>query len=363
MTTGKAPQPTVTPGSTAPYVTTPREDLVTVLLAAMLIGGSAADAWAHANIVEELESFFTPWHALLYGGFILTAAWTFWLGYRRRAAAPRWWFDGWPVGYGLGALGAVGFLAGGVLDMIWHTIFGVEISLDAVLSPSHLLLSASGVLLVTSPVRAWWATGTTSRRAGTGIAALALGTIFGLLLLGHSIAIKSTTPTQAYDFVSGSPSHLAASYASARYLATTVILLVPVLLVYRRRSVLGTATAVVGAVFLFNLVTSEFPGTLTAVALGATAGACAVDLIAERLDAVRGRTATLRLPIIGALFGALFTAGHLLGLALAEGIAWPVELWTGNIVLAAVGGALLGGLATPPRQPTEALDPVDSAGP
>jgi hypothetical protein len=316
----------------------------------MLIGGSAADAWAHANIVDELESFFTPWHALLYAGFALTAAWTFWLGYRRRTSVARWWLDGWPAGYAIGALGAAGFLVGGALDMVWHTIFGVEVSLDAVLSPSHLLLSVAGTLLVTSPLRAWWATGTTNRRAGTGIAALALGCTFGVLLLSHSTAFKSTTPTQAYDFVTGSQSHLAASYASARYLATTVILLVPILLVYRRRSVLGTATAVVGAIFLFNLVTAEFPATLTAVALGATAGAFVVDLIAVRLDAIRGPAAVLRLPIIGGLFGALFTAGHLLGLAVTDGIAWPVELWTGNVVLAALGGALLGGLATPAPQ-------------
>ena len=58
----------------------------------------------------------------------------------------------------------------------------------------------------------------------------------------------------------------------------------------------------------------------------------------------------MRLPIAGALFGALFTAGHLLGLQVADGVAWPVELWTGNIVLAAVAGTALGGLATPPRQ-------------
>jgi hypothetical protein len=64
----------------------------------------------------------------------------------------------------------------------------------------------------------------------------------------------------------------------------------------------------------------------------------------------------LRLPIIGGLFGSLFTAGHLLGLAVTDGIAWPVELWTGNVVLAALGGALLGGLATPPTQRTEALN-------
>lgn len=350
MATRDAQGTVVATGGGTRFVTTPNEDLVTVVLAALLIGGSLSDAWAHANLGDELETFFTPWHALLYGGFVLTSAWTFWLAYQRRGDTPRWWRDGWPAGYGLGALGAVGFLCAGVLDMIWHSIFGVEVSLDAVLSPSHLLLIVAGTLLVTSPLRSWWATGTTSRRAATGIAALALGSTFAVILLSHSTAFRSSAPTRAYDFVVGSPSHVDAAYGSAKYFATTAVLLIPVLLAYRRRAVLGTATAVVGAIFLFNLVTNEFPGTLTAVALGATAGALATDLLAGRLDVVRGPDAPLRLPIIGALFGALFTAGHLLGLQLTDGVAWPVELWTGNIALAALAGALLGGLATPPRQ-------------
>jgi hypothetical protein len=356
MTTRDVRRPAVATSGDTRHVTTRNEDVVTAVLASLMIGGALSDTWAHTNLSEELETFFTPWHALLYGGFALTAAWTFWLGLRRRSETPRWWRDGWPAGYGLGALGAVGFLVAGVLDMIWHSIFGVEVSLDIVLSPSHLLLAVSGTLLVTSPLRSWWATGSTGRRAATGIAALALGSILGVLLLGHSTAFRSTAPARAYDHVVGSPSHIDVSYGSARYFVTTAILLVPVLLVYRRRTVFGTATAVVGSIFLFNLVANEFPGTLTAVALGATAGALAVDLLAVRLDGMRGPDAPLRLPIVGALFGALFTAGHLLGLQVADGIAWPVAIWTGNIVLAALAGALLGGLATPPRTgPSTAL--------
>ena len=349
MATQEARRPVTASNDPARHVTTPKEDLVTVVLAALLIGGSLADSWAHTNLLASLETFFTPWHALLYGGFAATAAWTIWLGYRRRAEHPRWWRDGWPAGYGLGALGAVGFLAAGVGDMLWHTIFGIEVSLDAVLSPTHLLLVVAGTLLVTSPLRSWWATGGTVRRAPTGIASLALGSIFGVLLLSHTTAIRSTSATRAYDHALGSPSHIDASYGSARYLATTLILLVPVLLVLRRRAVLGTATAVVGAIFLFNLAQFEFPSTLTLAGIGATLGAFAVDVLAVRLDAIRGPDAPLRLPIVGALFGTLVWSGHLLGLAIADGIGWPVELWAGNIVLAALAGAAIGLVASPVR--------------
>jgi len=350
MATREARRAAPAASDTGRYVTTPREDLVTVVLAALLIGGSLADAWAHSNLASELETFFTPWHGLLYGGYAATAAWTIWLGFRRRGTTPRWWRDGWPAGYALGALGAVGFLAAGVGDMLWHTIFGVEVSLDAVLSPTHLLLVVNGTLLVTSPLRSWWASGTTRLRAPTGIASLALGSIFGVLLLSHTTAFRSTAATRVYDYALGSPSHIDASYGSARYLATTLILLIPVLLVLRRRAVLGTATAVLGAIFLFQLAQFNFPATLTLAGVGATLGAFAVDVLAVRLDAIRGPEAPLRLPIVGALFGTLVWSGHLLGLAVAEGLRWPVELWTGNVVLAALAGAMIGLVATPPRE-------------
>jgi|SRR5215470_4676597 len=112
MTTSEtrtAQPPNVTAATNRP-VCTAREDLVTAVLASAMVGGLLADAWAHTNIIE---SFFTPWHGLLYGGFLATAIWTFWLGLRRRRRSPGWWRDGWPVGYALGALGAIGFMAGG----------------------------------------------------------------------------------------------------------------------------------------------------------------------------------------------------------------------------------------------------------
>src|SRR6266536_4204640 len=44
------------------------EDLVTLVLTAWLIGGLFLDGWAH-NTRPQLETFFTPWHAVFYSGF------------------------------------------------------------------------------------------------------------------------------------------------------------------------------------------------------------------------------------------------------------------------------------------------------
>jgi hypothetical protein len=339
---------------TTPNVTTPREDLISVILGALLVGGALTDAWAHTNRLSTLESFFTPWHALLYGGFGATALWTFAVAYRRRALAPRWWRDAWPAGYEIGALGVVIFMASGVGDMIWHTLLGIEAGLDAALSPTHIGITVGATLILTSALRSWWANGSAPDRAVSGIVSLALGTTFGGLLLENASALLSSAPTQVYDHVYLSPSHLAAVLGMSKYLFTTTVIVVPVLLAHRRRATFGTTTAVVGFSALFLMTQVEWPRVPAIAAVGAVAGAAVADLVLVRLDARRGADAPLRLPIAGAVIAACVWSGHLLGLQLADALRWPIELWAGAVVLTSALSAVLGGLAARPLPPVTA---------
>src|SRR3712207_6778724 len=61
-----------------------------------------------------------------------------------------------PAGYGLSFGGGVVFLAGGLLDMLWHLLFGIEANIEALLSPAHLLLALGATLLISGPLRAGW---------------------------------------------------------------------------------------------------------------------------------------------------------------------------------------------------------------
>ena len=51
-----------------------RVDAATMLLGTWLLVGLVVDGWAHTNL-QGLETFFTPWHAVFYSGFVATAAW------------------------------------------------------------------------------------------------------------------------------------------------------------------------------------------------------------------------------------------------------------------------------------------------
>jgi hypothetical protein len=351
MSSGTVIRPPVDERAAAVEIASPKEDLLTVIFGLCMMIGTMTDGWAHQNILSDVqaEGFFTPWHGMLYAGFAATAAWTFWLAYRRRHRHTRWWLDAWPAGYRIGALGVLVFFAGGIGDMFWHTFIGIEVSLDALLSPSHLTLLVGSVLLLSSPTRSWWAAGGGGLRAATGVAAL------GIALMAASIfaiapAFSSLVPTTVYNLgEAGTTDFSLAAYGVASYMVTIALLAVPLLMVHRRRPTFGTAAALVGAVALFPMVTQEFPMPLTAAAVAAVAAALLADWILLALDRARGLDAPLRLPIAGAVFGSLVTAAHLLGLHLAEGVRWPAELWSGSIVLAALVGAVLGGLAACPR--------------
>ena len=135
--------------------TTHRQDLVTVLLATWLIAGIGLDGWAHSNLERQTESFFTPWHGVFYSGFAATALWVLWLVQTRRAEHPTW-TQAVPQGYSLGVVGVAVFAVGGVGDLLWHQVFGIETGIAALLSPTHLLLFSGVALILLAPFRAAW---------------------------------------------------------------------------------------------------------------------------------------------------------------------------------------------------------------
>jgi hypothetical protein len=73
----------------------------------------------------ELETFFSPRHGVLDGGFLAVAILTVGPLLRRRVpGAPR--RARLARGYGWSLAGVLVFLAGGAGDMVWPTLFGLE---------------------------------------------------------------------------------------------------------------------------------------------------------------------------------------------------------------------------------------------
>src|ERR1700716_4070271 len=125
-----------------------------VALSIWVMAGAYLDAWAHRYLAR-LETFYTPWHAVLYSGMLalLIFLGTTALRNQARGSEPDRML---PTGYGLSLAGCALFGIGGVIDMFWHLRFGIEVRLQALISPPHLLLMLALGLIVTGPLRAAW---------------------------------------------------------------------------------------------------------------------------------------------------------------------------------------------------------------
>lgn len=132
-------------------LSTHRQDLTSALLGLWITAGGFVDGFAHRNL-DTPETFFTPWHGILYSGYLAAVGWVVYLVLRNRERAPSL-IDAIPQGYRTSVIGLAVFAAGGIGDMFWHTIFGIEVSIDALTSPTHLLLLVGSLMYLSGPLK------------------------------------------------------------------------------------------------------------------------------------------------------------------------------------------------------------------
>lgn len=335
-----------------PEPTTRSEELTYLFFALWTLVGLCLDGWAHRH-QPELESFFTPWHTVFYTGFIGAVAWLAVIVIRRRSSVPDL-VSAIPDGFQLAVVGLVVFAIGGVGDGIWHTAFGVETSLDALLSPTHLLMLVGMLGGSTAPLRSAW------RRSDRPTVPDRLGPFLPVVL---SAAVATTSVAFFFLYANGfnnwpvqfaytpPENEVSAALGIVATLLSTVILLTPVLIMLRRwRPPFGTFTllfSIVG-IFMAGLDAFEFWWQVIAPVVGGVVTDAIVD--ADRLGGLelgaRSRAIGIGLVTPTAMWSASFAATHV-----AWGVGWPPELWAGSIVLSALTGLGLALLAFPPALP------------
>lgn len=320
------------------------QDTVTVAIGAWLVGGLFSDGWAHHN-VPELEGFFTPWHGALYSGLLLAGAWFGWLG----RTGGRKWYRHVPLGYGWGVVGLGVFAAGGLADMAWHLAFGVEAGLDALLSPSHLVLLTGGLLILTSAVRSRWGAGDFSSPVAMGAVALVTALVSFFLL--YVSEFTANAPTVAFrSLPEGHPQHTASELPATAglggFLVTTALIVVPLTWTWRRgRAPRGLLTMLVGLTSWLAAAVLDLDRTAVVGAIGATLGAILGELALAQLES-RPLPTRMRIPALAAAAVVSTWTMHMVSLAVGVGLAWPVELWSGAVIVSGLAAAALGGLAT-----------------
>jgi hypothetical protein len=328
--------------------------------------GAYLDAWAHTHS-PDLETFFTPWHAVLYSGFLATAL-VLAVPFARGHARGLPWSQALPPGYGLSLVGVLIFAVGGVADMLWHVLFGIEADVEALLSPSHLVLALGSTLILTGPLRAAWKRPDPPGAGASGLWPMAFSLAFLLSSFtfwtqyAHAIArpwaAAGNRPTAPRFLVyapdplfqgSGIGSVFVAQALGVASIVLQAALLAAVVLLAVRRWGAGLPPGSLTLVFALN---AAFVGLMrdeaVLVPFAALAG-LAADALLRGLRPSIERTAALR--AFAFAMPAVYYALYFVGLAWTKGIWWSIHLWTGAVVMAGAAGWLLSYLVAPPPAP------------
>ena len=318
-------------------------------LGAWLLGGLYLDGWAHIH-VPALETFFTPWHAVLYSGYLAGAAALAVTFYRnRRRGASR--SSALPVGYGLALVGAVVFLFAGVADMLWHVIFGIEDGIEGLISPTHLALAFGGGLMVTGPLRAGLHSPAAAGESWLSRMPMVVSLTLFLSLITFFTEYASPYGTTWVAKTPGGMIFLYQSVGLAGFLVQPALLMGLVLYVLRRRPLpFGSLTLLLSVnVALMAIIHDKYLDTgpyplIGAAALAGLTGDVLLGWLRPSPDRPRAfRGVAFAIPAVQCLL-------YFLAVMLWARVTWPVHLWTGAIVVAGSVGWLLSYLVVPPSR-------------
>src|SRR4029077_17550570 len=324
-----------------PMVATRQFEWIVVVLCTWLLAGAYLDSWAHRHLAR-LETFFTPWHAVLYSGMFAILAFLAITALRNRGRGNSA-DQVLPAGYGLSLLGCVLFGIGGVIDLFWHLRFGIEVSLAALISPPHLLLMASLALIVTGPLRAAWRRPGTRAPVTAVISASLLLSVFTFFdqfdqpLVNTWAAMKTARPDTVW--------YMQELGILGLMVQTALLTGVVLYLLSRFTLPLGSITLLVGLNgILLAALEQNFDLIPVAIVGGLTA-----DLVLLWLKPGPERVLALR---VAAFLGPVgVTSLYLLFIELTRGVGWPITLWLGSIVVSGEIGFLLSSLPVHPPIP------------
>lgn len=314
--------------------TTPVEDAITLAAGVWLLTGTYVDGWAHNNL-RDLETFFTPWHAILYSGFAACALWIAALAWRRHTPGTRW-TKAIPAGYGAAAAGVILFLISGVADFAWHSVFGIEQNLKALFSPSHLGLATGGFLILGAPFSsAWLGPGRSWPRLIPAVVSAMLAGMVAAFILQEFAVFARHGLIQTYTSGAGGQQAVTAPTSSSilvslgSFFVSTVVLFVPVFLLslrWRLHAAVPAAMALLPSVALQLMVALRDPWLLPA----AVAGAVLVGALWAVVRPEPDRHARLMTAI--SLSPVVFWAPYFAGVALHDGaLSFSPEIWAGTL--------------------------------
>jgi hypothetical protein len=328
-------------------------DLWSAVLAMWVIVGVFIDGWAHSHGFVD-ESFFTPWHALLYTGVLAMGVF---LGFHqyRNAMKGYAWTRALPKEYVLSLAGVVIFFVGGGFDFAWHSLFGFEANSEALLSPAHLILATGAFLFLSGPLRSAWARPKSQMQGWYAMlpAILSLLATFSLFTFFTQYANLYTDAS----ILSGSrPTESEFAWnvtGMAAFIIPAVVLAAFLMLTIRRWTLpFGALTFILtlnGLMMFFERL--EYEATFWPVLLSAPIAGLAADWLLRTLKPSVERVGALRLFAFAVPF--VMVLAFFAILIVTSGIWWRIHMWLGLSFIAGIIGLFMSYVAVPPAAPAE----------
>ena len=320
------------PGTPPAGVPSPGFNWTFVLLSCWLIGGAYLDAWHHHNLIAPDTNPFTPYHFLLYSA---EAAIAIFLGVNvlrnfRRFGTPQ---DLLPDSYGISLLGSVLFGIGGALDILWHLRFGIEVSVAALFSPTHLLLMLSGGLIVSGPLRAAVRDGGTKATWPAVVSgALTLSIFTFWAQFDQPFMQRWASPTEE---VFTSTAYIEELGLLGLTLYAIMVSALLVLLLRRFTLPIGSITVILVVNCALTSVVEQHPEMITVALAAGIVG----DAVLYMLKPSPARPWAFHL--FSFFLPAVLIAFYLAFLAATTGVWWPVSIWAGAMPVAGVAGWMI----------------------
>lgn len=337
-------------------------DALMAILTFILVSGLFIDGWAH-NHGRVDDSFFTPYHAVMYSSYVLFGIVL--LGLHRQNINRGYTFlKALPQGYMISLMGIFIFGGGGLADLLWHTAFGIEEGIEALYSPSHLILGIGYSIVIAGVIQSAWI----RREVMQGWRDL-----WWVMLATSCLISIFTFFTQFMTFVSEFDEMLRRPYYDdvltkaviSSYIVATALMIGMILFIMRRwRLPLGAVSAIfaLNATFMglmlllevrnFDLV--QFLLLMVLMVVPALLAGIVADVLIWRLKATPQTPRIIRVIVTIASFvlaGAYILAIQILGITQDTGLWWEVHTWLGIPTLCAITGFLLSFLVFPPMIP------------
>jgi hypothetical protein len=310
------------------------------------------DGWAHHQLDSALETFFTPWHALFYSGVLVTAiALLVFLNSNRKKGFPSRY--ALPKEYLYSLVGIVVMIIGGVGDMAWHLVFGIEEGMEALFSPTHLILAIGGAIALSGPLAAVWYRHS-SRPIHTGPTILSTAYFISIITFMLQFVHPFSYPWAAASYMQSHP--IGFDYAimlgMASILVFTVILVGVILSTVRHWIYpLGSFAIILG--INSALMTFMIDGYYQFILTGILAG-FVIDILYEELIA-KNRHRMSHIHLFSFLAGLAFSTLYMMTILVTDGVAWSIHTWTGAPVISGIAGYLLSYLILPAQKKEDIL--------